>query len=271
MESTQLQRALLKVAVTGTGWVCVARDRMLGRIPWDAVEDAADSCLERLAVENGVRRLDAILALPRNRPALASVLICHGIGETVEHWRRVQQLLAGSGVASLVFDYTGYGRSAGWFSAEQAERDAVAAFEFLAERTAPLPVAVLGLSLGTGVAGAILGRVAADRLVLCAAFTSIRSAAPRVWIPRVFSFAVQPVWDTKAALGRNTVPVLLVHGVKDGLFPVSMAEELATGCAGPHRLIVHPDVTHNEPFRAPREAYWGPIVEFLTGGTAEKG
>ena len=46
--------------------------------------------------------LDAVLVTPDANGARASLLICHGIGETVEHWLAVQQLLAANGVASLV-------------------------------------------------------------------------------------------------------------------------------------------------------------------------
>jgi pimeloyl-ACP methyl ester carboxylesterase len=193
----------------------------------------------------------------------ASVLICHGIGETVEHWHEVQRLLADNGVASLVFDYTGYGRSRGLFSAERAELDAVAAFHFLEGMTAPLPVAVLGLSLGTGVAAALVAKVPAHRLVLCAAFTSLREASGRVGVPRGLRFAVPAIWEAEVALRNCAVPVLIVHGEKDRLFPVRMARELAAFCGENCELILVPDVSHNEPFQLPRMYYWGSVVRFL--------
>jgi hypothetical protein len=39
---------------------------------------------------------------PAGEPAHAAVLICHCIAETVDHWFRVQRLLAAQGVASAV-------------------------------------------------------------------------------------------------------------------------------------------------------------------------
>jgi hypothetical protein len=74
----------------------------------------------------------------------AVVLVCHGIGETVGHWVPVQELLAANGAASLVFDYSGYGRSTGRIEAAQCERDAIAAFEFLEKLAPGAPIAVLG-------------------------------------------------------------------------------------------------------------------------------
>ena len=45
------------------------------------------------------------------------------------------------------------------------------------------PIAVLGFSLGSGIAAAVMRRVRASRLVLCAGFTSFRAAAHSVGIP----------------------------------------------------------------------------------------
>jgi hypothetical protein len=259
----RVREFLLSVAVTATGRVCLVRDRLLRRIPWNGRMATAGAGTSRHVIPSGKKKLDAVLVRPDSTEARASVLICHGIGETVEHWHAVQQLLGANGVASLVFDYSGYGRSRGFFSAARAERDAVAAFHFLKQMTAPLPVAVLGLSLGTGIAVRLVAKVPLHRLVLCAGFTSLREASGRVGIPRAFQFGVPAIWEAEAALRDCAVPVLIVHGEKDRLFPVHMARELAGFCGPMHELIIHPDVSHNEPFQCPRLSYWGSIVRFL--------
>lgn len=222
--------------------------------------ETAGPGVSRHSIPSGRNILDAVLVKPESTAAQASVLICHGIGETADLWHDVQQLLAASGVASLVFDYAGYGRSGGFFTASQSEKDAVAAFHCLERLTAPLPVAVFGMSLGSGIAAAIIGKVPAHRLVLCGAFTSLRKAAVSVGIPQAFEFGVPPIWDTEDALRSCPVPVLIVHGEKDRLFPVSMAEELVASCASPCELVIFPNVSHADPFYHPQESYWGSIV-----------
>jgi pimeloyl-ACP methyl ester carboxylesterase len=225
--------------------------------------------VSRHAIQSGRNVLDAVLVRPESSAAQASLLICHGIGETVELWQDVQQLLAASGVASLVFDYSGYGRSGGFFNASQSEKDAVAAFHCLDGLTAPLPVAIFGMSLGSGIAAEVIGKVPAHRLVLCGAFTSLRKAAVSAGIPQVFQFGVPAIWDTEDALRRCSVPVLVVHGEKDRLFPVSMAEQLAASCASPCELVIVPNVSHADPFYHPQRSYWGSIVaRFLLHGEA---
>ena len=78
------------------------------------------------------RRLSAVyVSAGKDAPA---VLICHGIGELVEYWGGVQDLLKGMGVSSLVFNYSGYGESTGRVSAAHCEEDAMAAYKELVDR-----------------------------------------------------------------------------------------------------------------------------------------
>ena len=73
----------------------------------------SSSVLRVTPYPSAANMLDAVFVEPAAIPPRASVLLCHGIGETVEQWFGVQQLLAANGVASLVFDYSGYGKSTG--------------------------------------------------------------------------------------------------------------------------------------------------------------
>jgi pimeloyl-ACP methyl ester carboxylesterase len=261
-----LRQLIFNIAINSTARVLAARDRLLGRIGRDLRIDEADAGVSRHAISSGRNRLDAVLVRPGAGAAQASLLICHGIGETVQHWVPVQRLLAARGVASLVFDYSGYGRSTGLFSASQAEQDVVAAFRTLEEFAAPEPVSVLGFSLGSGPVVALLDKLPVERLVLCAAYTSMRKGAVSVGVPRSFAGGVPAIWDAAIALPVCKVPVLVVHGEKDRLFPVRMAEELAELCSPPAKLIVVPGLKHNEPFYRPTMAYWGLIADWLITG-----
>ena len=257
-----MRQLIFNLAVQSVGRVLLARDIVFG---WASVNWRIDPSLvgvSRHRIASGKSTLDAVQVRPEGTPR-ASVLLCHGIGETVQRWFGVQRLLATQGVSSLVFNYSGYGRSKGWFSPEQVERDAVAAFRFLEEQVSPMPVSLLGLSLGSAVVTATLPRVNAKSLVLCAAFTSIRDAAHSIGIPRWLGFGVPPIWRAADVLAKCDVPVLVVHGERDRLFPVAMARELATCCATPARVIVVPGLKHNDPFHHPTLEYWGQIVEFL--------
>jgi uncharacterized protein len=260
---TRARQLIFNFAITCASRIFILRDRLLGRIKRDRRGDAPPAGVSRHAIHSGKNVLDAVLARPASGPAQASLLICHGIGETVQHWLGVQQLLAANGVASLVFDYSGYGRSSGFFDAIQCEQDAVRAFHYLQELTAPLPITVLGFSLGSGIAAEIIPKIPAHRLVLCAAFTSLRKAAVSIGLPKFLARGVPPIWGTEHALRTCSVPVLIVHGEEDRLFPVQMAEELNAFCGTLSELVIVPKLSHKEPFYHPDLSYWGLIISWL--------
>jgi fermentation-respiration switch protein FrsA (DUF1100 family) len=126
-----------------------------------------------------------------------------------------------------------------------------------------MPVSVLGFSLGSGVAAAIISKIDAERLVLCAAFTSFRAAACSVGIPKRFASAVPPLWHAEESLVDCSIPVHVIHGEKDQLFPVEMAAELAALCGSETELLVVPELDHNEPFNHPHLSYWGLVLSRL--------
>ena len=259
-----MRQLIFDISIHCTGRLLLARDLALGRVKLNWGIEPSKLGATRLAIRSGKNLLDAVLVKPVSQPARASVLICHGIGETVQHWFAVQEMLAATGVASLVFDYSGYGRSSGVFHARQSERDSAAAFLYLQREIAPLPVSLLGFSLGSGIATALLPTVPANALLLCASFTSLRQAARSVGVPGFLGGTVPPIWRAEDVLRSCKVPVLIVHGEKDRLFPVAMATRSSEHCGAGSQVIIVPNLAHNEPFLyRPRISYWGPISSYL--------
>ncbi len=260
---SRAHRVAFSFAISCISRFMILRDHALGWTKRGRVAVGIHERASRHAVSSAAHLLDAVFVEPARTPARAAVLLCHGIGETVEQWFGVQQVLASRGVASLVFDYSGYGKSAGRPHWEQFELDAIAAFAALEKLMPELPVSVLGFSLGTGVATAVLRRTGAHRLILCEAFTSFRGAAVSIGIPRALARYVPPIWRAQPALAQCRRPVLIVHGEKDRLFPIAMARELAGWCEPRAEVVLVANTTHNQPFRKPHLAYWGPIIEWL--------
>lgn len=259
-------RRLFRLALTAVSRVLIARDNLLDA--FSRGPRAAESGLRvvRLAVDSAPNVLDAVYVEPES--ATAALLLCHGIGETVEHWLGVQQILAQNGVATLVFDYSGYGKSTGAIDWDQLERDTVAAFGSMQNLALQLPASVLGFSLGSGVAAAAMDRIPAQSLILCEAFTSFRAAAHAAGVPKALAPPVPPIWNAEDSLRGCTVPILIVHGERDRLFPVAMARELAGICGERAELVLIPGMAHNQPFRRPEICYWGPIARWLLSGHA---
>lgn len=261
---------VFSVAVSSIGRIFVLRDRMLGRIGSALPAEGPRGRVERHSIPSGRHFLDAVSVQPASGDVKAKLLICHGIGETVDHWLGAQDFLAAHGVASLVFDYTGYGKSKGALDWALCERNAISAFEFLDALEPAAPISILGFSLGSGVAAAILDRIASrdnrikvERLFLCSAFTSFRDAASSLGLPRKLLAVLPPIWDAAKSLKHCSAPVLVVHCERDRLFPVRMAAELTSHCEASAEFIVVPNHVHNDPFYRPQFAYWRHILARL--------
>ncbi len=260
MAVTRAHDISFTVALTCISRVLIVRDRILGWVG-AGVRETPGLSSQRLKISSGQNLLDAVFVTPTVNPPRAAMLLCHGIGETVQHWFPVQRLFAENGVASLVFDYSGYGRSTGHPSRAQYDLDALSALQSLRALVPALRTAIIGYSLGSGPAAAIVNTAAPDLLVLCAAFTSFRGAVRAIGLPARFTPLVPPYWSARDALCDCTIPILVVHGEKDRLFPVQMARDLAACCHTPADVVIVPGFRHNQPFRKPDLVFWGPIIE----------
>lgn len=259
-----MRELIFSIAIMCISRVLLVRDIVLCRIRRGPCESSSTLQIARHKIPSGDHMLDAVLAKPAPGSELAALLICHGIGETVDHWRGVQQLLAAHGVVTLVFDYSGYGRSTGMFTSTRSERDAIAAFQWLSAKAGGLDVSVLGFSLGSAIAASIVSEVPAKYLVLCSAFTSLREAAMSGGVPSCLTFLLPPIWNTCDILPRCTIPVQIVHGQQDRLFPTQMASDLTTACGSLGQPIIVPHHSHDEAYRQPQVAFWGNVISYLT-------
>jgi alpha-beta hydrolase superfamily lysophospholipase len=209
---------------------------------------------------------------PRPR---AAVLLLHGIGERRVFWQGVQVYLAQHRVASLVFSYPGYEDSSGATTPDNLRDSAANAYAWLLARVrlmrpGGLPVFLLGFSLGTGLAAEVAGQLdpAPAGMILCQPYTTLRAAARRVVHPVAILARLLPDhWRTVDAVRSNSLPLLLVHGDRDRLFPVQMSKEIfAAAREGPGRsveLAIPAGLDHNAAYAQVPERYWRPILDFL--------
>jgi pimeloyl-ACP methyl ester carboxylesterase len=259
-----MREALLTLLLNMTSRMLLRSDRMNGIM--EKMLSGFTFADERLVIPSGKRRLSAVyVSAGEETPA---VVVCHGIGELVEYWGRVQGLFKGMGVSSLVFNYSGYGTSTGHLSTKHCEEDAAEACRELAG-WGHRSIVLLGFSLGTGVGGAVASRVAIDGLVLCEGFSTLREGAMAMGFPRWLTQMVPDAWDTVHRVSALEMPVLVVHSDVDGLFPLSMAQRVAEACGPRGQLVVINGVSHNAPIFAPTEDYWQPIADWVKERSSE--
>jgi hypothetical protein len=191
---------------------------------------------------------------PRREPAPA-LIFAHGNGELIDHWVREFDEPRARGLAVLLVEYPGYGRSSGSPSRDSIARAMTAAYDALAARADVDRSRIVGYgrSLGGGAVCdlARIRRLAA--LVLESSFTTAASLARRFGLP---SFLVRDPFDNLAALREFAGPVLVVHGERDEVIPVAHAHRLAASVPGA-RLELLP-CGHND---CPRP--WRALLRFL--------
>ena len=177
--------------------------------------------------------------LPHER-ARGTVLHCHGnagnLGHRVELAQRLHQL----GVNVFLFDYRGYGQSAGWPSENGLARDARAAYEFVRAQygdTEQPPLLLHGQSLG----GAVAARLALEKqvrgVILESAFTSVPDMARQMYPGLPLHRLVSARYDALASVGKLTAPKLIAHSPDDDMIPFEMGRRLFEQAAPPKRFI----------------------------------
>jgi uncharacterized protein len=175
------------------------------------------------------------------------LLLCHGnagnIGDRVLH----AELLTAAGFDVLLFDYRGYGHSSGRPSEEGTYRDARAALSCLLEqpRIDRARVFYLGESLG----GAVAPQLALERppagLVLLSAFTGVRELAC-LHYPFVPSALVPDAYPALRRIRELHTSLLVLHGDRDEIVPLSQGRELFEAAPGPKRIQVFAGLGHND-------------------------
>lgn len=178
--------------------------------------------------------------------ALGHVLFCHGNGGDIGERVPLAGLLAEVGFDVLLFDYRGYGHSTGRPSEEGTYRDVRAALACLLQQpeTDASRVHYVGESLGGAVALELALAHRPATLALLSTFTSIRdmSRLHYQFIPRAL---VPDAYPSLRRVRQIDVPLLVVHGERDDLVPISHGRRLFEAAGGPKRLRSLPGVGHD--------------------------
>jgi fermentation-respiration switch protein FrsA (DUF1100 family) len=202
--------------------------------------------------------------VPHESPR-AHALILHGNGGNITAFADTLRILnRRHGLAVLVFDYRGYGKSEGKPSEKGILLDACAARDWLAakEGIAQSDVVLLGQSLGGGVAVDLAAKDGARGLVLASTFTSLPEAARShvPWLPvgSLMTMRLDSIKKIKDYHG----PLLLSHGDADEVVPYKQGVALLEAAPGPKRMITVPGGKHNDP---QPEEYRVAFDEFIAG------
>lgn len=193
------------------------------------------------------------------------ILLFHGnagnIGDRVAH----ASLLVRAGFDVMLFDYRGYGRSTGKPDEQGTYLDGRAARRTMVaqEGCVPARISYLGESLGAAVASELALSSPPRALILQSAFTSVRDVARRHY-PFLPRFLIPDAYPTLRRIDSIDAPVLVIHGHRDTIVPLSHGEALYEAASQQKRLEVFPGLGHNDLLSA-GERYARVVVEWIEG------
>src|SRR5438132_914131 len=120
--------------------------------------------------------------------------------------------------------------------------DALAAYAFTRARYPAERIVLWGESLGTGVAVALAAQQPVGHLILQSPFTSAADVgAQRYWFVPV-GLLMKDQFRSDLRIGKVTAPVLVLHGDRDNIVPMALAERLYGLINAPKRFVRFPGI-----------------------------
>jgi uncharacterized protein len=209
-------------------------------------------------------RLHAWWSKPEGwHPVHGALLYCHGNagnlshrGEALRRWHKTH------GLAVLIFDYPGYGRSSGKPTEAGCYAAGDAAYAWLTA-VAKVPadrVILYGGSLGGAIAIDLATRHPHRAVVLISAFTSFPDMAQKTfpWLPA--RWFVRNQLDNLKKIVTLKSPIFIAHGTADRLVPFTQGERLYQAANEPKRFFPMPGFGHEQ---VPVEELHAAIHRFL--------
>lgn len=175
----------------------------------------------------------------------AVLLYFHGNAEAAAHNLPFARELNARGLGVFLAEYRGYGGLRGSPSEAGLYADAEAALAELGRLgVPPSRVVLVGRSLGSGVAVELATRHRVAAVVLVSAYTSLVDMG-RIVAGPLAPLVVRDRFDSLGKLPRVESPLVLLHGSRDDVVPVSMGRRLAA--ARPDaRWVEVAGTSHNE-------------------------
>ncbi len=197
--------------------------------------------------------------LPAEGPAHGTLLLLHGNAENISTHIGSVYWLPPRGFNVFLFDYRGYGQSAGKPDLQGAFQDIEAALLWLQNKPDidPTRIVVLGQSLGGAMGAYVFANTGQSKiiraLILDSVFSDyrqiVREKLAGFWLtwPLQYplSWLVTGQYAPVEAIGRyRSTPVLLIHSKNDTVIPAHHATQLFARATPPKELWLMPEGRH---------------------------
>jgi uncharacterized protein len=177
-------------------------------------------------------------------------LVHHGNAGNILNRLAIAQAFINAQSSVLLYDFRGYGTSTGVATLNSILEDGLAVFDYVKTEYRYPIVINYGESIGSAVATNTDSQRTAQGLILQSGIASLPNVA-RNGIVLFFLYPdfiwPRPLLDNCALLAKSTTPLLIIHGTKDTLVPISNGELLNACAKSPNRTFVKlPDCGHND-------------------------
>jgi len=196
----------------------------------------------------------------------ARMLYFHGNGGNLSNWTPILTAIVRHGYSVAALDYRGYGLSTGQPTERGLYRDADAFVRAVwTDADGQVPTIFWGRSLGTAVAAYAATVRKPDGLVIESGFPQARALVRDSPILAFLSLFASYRFPTADYVNRARVPVLQMHGERDGVIPFELGRELYGRIEGSKQFVVIAGGDHNDAAPADPAAYWSAIDRFVAG------
>jgi fermentation-respiration switch protein FrsA (DUF1100 family) len=209
------------------------------------------------------------------RPAVATVLHCHGNGGNLSSVVGVAQELTARGFDTMIFDYRGYGRSEGRLTDEWGlYADAEAFYNHLVRDRGVRAekIALYGQSLGTTAAIDLASRLPCGALIVESGLSSASDmgVVSFPWLPRRLHFLGKNRFESARKISSVKCPALIAHATNDPVIPVEQGRKLYESARDPKRLVIVEGGEHIL-FGSVGEKFVIGVVDFIRSSVAREG
>lgn len=254
---------LAALALTG----CRFEDRFIFHPSPEIVQTPSEAGLNfqdhYFTTADGVRLNGWFIPHPAAR---ATLVWFHGNAGNISHRvENIKLLHDGVKINIFIFDYRGYGRSAGRISEEGSYLDGAAALAFAQQRLGveAKNLIIFGRSLGAAVAAEMASRSACQGLILETPFTSIREMAKTALPFLPIDALLRTRFDVVEKVAKVKVPLLVLHGDRDDVVPYEQGRQVFAAANPPKDFYTIKGARHNDTYRVGGAAYFARFREFV--------
>ncbi len=192
------------------------------------------------------------------------ILFCHGNAGNMSHRLDNIRLLLEYKLDVFIFDYRGYGKSAGEPSEAGLYLDAQAAYDFMVNKKhiSPERIIIFGRSLGAAVAIDLSLKRKAKAVIIESGFTSTKEMAKTMPLFAIFAPLLPANFNNLEKITRITIPKLIIHGKEDEIIPFSMGQQLFQASQQPKYFFPIKGAGHNDTYIRGGKKYFETLATF---------